>query len=384
MAEMGLVLEQIKDISCGVVRDCSEQTDQQRRWPQEAFDQLKAAGLTGLMAPLDCGGLGGGGYDLALACEALGRECSSTAICFGMHCVATAVIAANASEHQKEHFLRPIAAGQHVTTLSLSEPGTGVFFFFPQTQISCNQECYLVSGEKHFVTNGQYADSYVVSGRTGDNPDQDQEFSCVVLEADSPGIQFTGVWEGIGMRGNSSISMTLAQVAVDPGNLLGRRGDQIWYVFEVLTPYFLLAMAGTYLGLAGRALDEAITHVKTRTHQHNGTRLADSLVIQHRIGQLWGRLNQTRASVMAAAREHDAQSAGSLLPLLATKANVAECSVDIVNQVMTLCGGIGYREGRVLERLLRDVRACDVMAPSTDLLRIWTGRLLLDCPLLAD
>lgn len=49
---------------------------------------------------------------------------------------------------------------------------------------------------------------------------------------------------------------------------------------------------------------------------------------------------------------------------------------------MTLCGGIAYRENSLLARLLRDVRASHVMAPTTDLLRLWTGRALLGQPLL--
>ncbi len=69
---------------------------------------------------------------------------------------------------------------------------------------------------------------------------------------------------------------------------------------------------------------------------------------------------------------------------MAAKAEVAECVVQVVNEVMTLMGGIAYREGGRMSRLLRDARAAHVMAPTTDLLRLWTGRAFLDQPLLAD
>ncbi len=375
-------METVERIAQGVVRNQASDIDQQGRWPELAFQELKAARLTGLNAPVECGGMGRGTHDLALVCEALGRECSSTAICFGMHCVATAVIAANASDEHRLRYLEPIAKGIHLTTLSLSEPGSGGFFFFPQTRIKSTTSGYSVNGEKHFVTNGGHADSYVVSGRSISESDVSEDFSCVVIDAAAPGIAFGGQWTGIGMRGNSSLTMSMANVEIPDTHLLGRIGDQTWYIFQVVTPYFLLAMAGTYLGLARRAFDEALAHVKQRVLRHNGSALADAPVIQHRIGEMWGHLNQSRESILAAALQFDAQSGDALLPLLATKANVAECAVNIVNQALTLCGGIGYRRGAVLERLLRDVRACDVMAPTTDLLRIWTGRALLDQPLL--
>ncbi|MCZ9341712.1 hypothetical protein NGM37_28525, partial [Streptomyces sp. TRM76130] len=61
---------------------------------------------------------------------------------------------------------------------------------------------------------------------------------------------------------------------------------------------------------------------------------------------------------------------------------VAEAAEATVNDALTLVGGIGYGEQSPLHRLLRDARAAHVMSPVTDLLRVWTGRALLDEPLL--
>jgi len=63
---------------------------------------------------------------------------------------------------------------------------------------------------------------------------------------------------------------------------------------------------------------------------------------------------------------------------------VADCVVAMVNEAMTLCGGIGYRSGSRLHRLLRDARAAHLMSPTPDLLRVWIGRGLLGQPLLSD
>ncbi|MGJ8671304.1 MAG: acyl-CoA dehydrogenase family protein, partial [Oceanococcus sp.] len=321
---------------------------------------------------------------LALACENLGRECASTAICFGMHCVGTAVIAAHATDEQVKRYLIPIAQGEHITTLSLSERGTGVFFFFPQTRIKQRAENFELSGGKHFVTNGSHADSYVVSGSMEGESTGNADFSCIILDRDVPGLNWNGQWSGIGMRGNSSIAMQMNNVSVPTENLLGKVGDQIMYVFQVVAPYFLAAMAGTYLGVAQRALDEAIEHISRRVYGHSGGRVSDAPVVQHRLGELWARVHRNRCALHHSTLAFDRGEENAILGLLAAKADIAECVVTTVNEAMTLCGGVGYSEGTVLERLLRDSRASHVMAPTTDLLRIWTGRALLGQPLLAE
>jgi alkylation response protein AidB-like acyl-CoA dehydrogenase len=145
-----------------------------------------------------------------------------------------------------------------------------------------------------------------------------------------------------------------------------------------------MAMAGTYLGIALGALDEAVQHVKSRRHTHSGRTLADSPVLQHRVGQTWARLASTRALVHGAAAAADAGDPEALLGVLSSKAEVADTATQVVGEAMTLVGGLGYAAGGRMERRLRDVRAAHIMSPTTDLLRIWAGRALLEVPLLAD
>ena len=350
-------------------------------WPEEALRALQST-LGGLVVSRDVGGSGLGLRALAGVCEVLGEACASTAICFGMHNVATAVIGAKPTARQRKEFLEPIAAGEHLTTLALSEPGTGAQFWLPQTEITSADEGWVVNGEKSFVTNGGRADSYVVSTVAADPGAPVGEFSAVVVWGDNPGLTWHGTWDGIGMRGNSSRGAVLDNVEVSADALLGAPGDQIWYVFEVVAPYFLTAMAGTYLGVAQAALSEAVEHVKSRKHAHTGRSLAAEPVLQHRLGGLWAEVQATRRLVHWAAEEADAGGPEALAALTSAKAQVADTAVHVANEAMTLVGGIGYRDRHPLERHLRDARAAHVMSPTTDILRTWTGRALLDVPLL--
>lgn len=345
---------------------------------------MQKAGLGGLVAPVDAGGAGLGLRALAEVCETLGRACASTAICYGMHCVATAVISAKATGEQREEFLIPIAEGAHITTLALSEPGTGSQFWLPQTRISRDAEGFVLDGEKSFVTNGSHADSYVVSTVAADADAPVGEFSCVVVPGTCVGITWLDDWDGIGMRGNSSRRVRFDAVRVPATHLLGEEGDQIWYVFEVVAPFFLMAMAGTYLGVAQAALEDALSHLTARHHTRTGRPLSAHPVLQHRVGIMWAQVQRTRQLVYWAAEVADRGDATALPALSTAEAEVADCAVSVTNEAMTIIGGIGYRDRSPVERHLRDARAAHVMSPTTDILRAWTGRALLDLPLLSE
>lgn len=379
------LVSRAEEIARTVVTRERVDADRNGTWVKESMDALRDQLLTALAVPREAGGLGHGLYALARICETLGMAYSSVGLCFGMHCVGTAVLAAKATPWQKENYLERIAEGKHITTLALSEPGTGAHFYIPQTSLMpVSEESFLVNGGKTFVTNGGHADSYVLStmAATDDaNPDQ---FSCIVLDAGTPGMEWGKQWDGLGMRGNSSRSLKLSNVTIPGRQILGERGDQLWYMFNVIMPYFLTAMSGTYLGIAQCALNECRGILTRRFYSHNGTQLAQIPLLQHRLGVLWSRVERTRTLIYQAAHQADAGASHALWSLLASKAEVANCCVDTVNDVMTVAGGIGFAESSLLAMLLRDARASHVMAPTTDMLYTWLGRSLLDQPVLSE
>src|SRR5215467_251909 len=147
-------------------------------------------GLLGLHIPRHLGGLGEGLLSLAIVTEELGRACGSTAMCFGMHCVASKVLAAKATKYQEDQYLRPIAEGRHITTLALSEPGTGAHFFLPRSHYWVQGDDFVLDGQKSFVTSGSHADSYVVSVVPPGAELDPGTFTCLVMDSDSPGIEW--------------------------------------------------------------------------------------------------------------------------------------------------------------------------------------------------
>lgn len=384
-ASLQEILEIAQKIASDELAPRADEVDKTGRWPEKSIRALQQVGLGGLAIPSELGGHGQGLIGIAKVCEILGSECASTAMCFGMHLVGSAVLAAKATPHQKEHYIDPIVKGKHLTTLSLSEPGTGSHFYIPEAKLTdAKNGNYTLNGTKAFVTNGGYADSYVISAVIPDPDTPVGQLTCVVVENRSKGLNWKEEWKGIGMKGNSSRSVEMKELQLSKHHLLGEKGDQIWYVFEVIAPYFLTAMAGTYLGIAASAVEEATGHLKGRSHTHTGAALSHQPVLQHRLGTLWAKVESVRQLLYSAAEKADKGLPDALYSILSSKAEVSDCVVEVVNEVMSLMGGRAYSTDGKLSRHLRDARASHVMAPTTDLLRTWTGRALLELPLLGD
>ena len=162
------------------------------------------------------------------------------------------------------------------------------------------------------------------------------------------------------------------------------QGHLLWYTFNVVMPYFLVAMGGNFLGVGSSALEEARKHMIHRYHNHTGISLAQTSAVQQRLASRWSSLGRTQQLIHHVARNFDAGEPDALITLMASEAEVADCVVMMVNAAMTTTGGIGYRKGSTLRRMLRDVRACHRMLPTMDMLRVWFWRALPGQPLLAD
>lgn len=371
----------VEEVAEETISPQAERVDAEAEWPETGLRALQEEGLMALHVPRRFGGMEEGMLALVVACETLGRHCSSTALCYGMHCVGTAVIAAKATRYQEEHYLSAIAQGRHITTLSLSEKGVGGHFYLPQTSLRREGEEFVVNGEKAFVTSGGHADSYVINTLAGEAGHDEGEFSCLIVDAETPGTAWGEPWQGIGMRGNSSRTLSLQNVRVPAENLLGEVGDQVWYVFEVVVPFFLMAMSGTYLGIAQAALDHTIQHMKTRRYGHSGEKLEELEPLQKSVAHLWTDIEKSRLLLHSAAEMGDRGDPNALAPTLAAKADIARVVSRVTDEALTIGGGTAYGANSRVSRLLRDARAAHIMAPTTEMLTTWLGRTLLNQPL---
>lgn len=102
-----------------------------------------------------------------------------------------------------------------------------------------------------------------------------------MLPADTQGMSWAEPWAGFGMRGNASRLLQLEDARIHRRDLLGSEGDELWYLFNVIAPYFLMAMSGSYFGVANAAFAFTREHVAKRAYPH-GSSLGQQPIVQHR------------------------------------------------------------------------------------------------------
>ncbi|MGD9893082.1 MAG: acyl-CoA dehydrogenase family protein [Dehalococcoidia bacterium] len=359
-----------------VLRPGAATIDRERRYPTENLRTLGEAGLLGLLVPEAHGGRGGSLADLARVCEPLGWGCASTAMCFLMHSCGCALLAASTTDDQGGRWLRPAATGGAIATLAFSERVTGAHFYQPDIRVTRQDGTFQLSGRKSFVTSGGHAQLYPVlvqaSGAEG--------LDILVVTPDLDGVQFEGRWDGLGMAGNSSIALSLTDVAVPVANLLGEEGGGLALVFNVVAPTFLVGLAAVNTGIAQAALDVAVEHATERRYA-DGTGLAAVPVIQAYLAEMSIAVQAARQLVHEAARAATAGEETALPLVMQAKVAATEAAATVTARGMRVGGGIAYSRQSALERHWRDAQAGAVMAPTNEVLKGWLGKLLAGLPL---
>ena len=357
------------------------QTDANRSFPSENIKLLGEKGLMGMLLPEQLGGLNASALAFARSVQIIGGSCASTGMVFVMHCCAVETI----FRHQPglEKLLKQAAAGKHLSTLACSERGSGANFYASSSTSGKSERGIELNGAKSFVTSGAVADSYVVSLRALGS-ESSINTTLYLLERDTPGMEFCGTWDGLGLRGNSSIVMNLKDCLVaEPAlNQVGAQGQGFEIEMSTILPRFLLGTAAVYNGIAEAAMLAAIEHVKTRELTHTGEKLNALPVMRNKIARMKVAVAASRALMCSAAALWDESGAADLVALLEVKQMACRTAVDVATLALETCGGIAYSGALPIERHLRDAQAGVVMAPTSDMLLDLIGGAALDMPLM--
>src|SRR6516165_2178804 len=154
-----------QEIASRVLAPSAGQNDKAGRFSTEAVESLGAAGLLGLMLPVEIGGSGLGPRTFASVAATLAEADASVAMVHLMHIRGTATIgsARPGASQAVTPILQKIGAGRHLSTLAFSETGSRSHFWAPMSRARRNGNGVRISAKKSWVTSAGYAQSYVVS-----------------------------------------------------------------------------------------------------------------------------------------------------------------------------------------------------------------------------
>jgi len=356
--------------------------DASGRFPRESVDALARAGLFGLTLPAERGGSGQGMRAFAAVTEELASACGSTAMIYGMHVTAAEAIASGRALDGGDALLGEIAGGRHLTTLAFSERGSRSQFWAPVSQLAKNGDGWKVSAEKSWVTAAAHAHSYVSSALRPD-PDSPLDSTVFVVRAKQSGVRIAGSFDGLGLRGNDSAPVTLADVEVKEGDLISPLGAGATTMLQVVLPWFSIGTAAMSNGLARAAVAATTAHLSGATFAHTGTQLRDLPNLRARLAQMAMRTAQSRALLGHTLDQLEEGAPDAPLSVLQARLAALEAASDVTDLGMKTCGGAAFSKQLGLERIFRDARAGWVMAPTVDHLLEFSGRAITGLPLFA-
>jgi alkylation response protein AidB-like acyl-CoA dehydrogenase len=377
-APAGTALESAVDaVIDEVVRPGAPAVDRDGTFPGDNVAALGKAGLLGLTVAAEAGGGGQGMRAAAGVVERLAGACGSTAMVTLMHYAATAAIEA----HGPADVRREIGAGTHLTTLAFSEFGSRSHFWAPVGTATPQGAEVRLDARKSWVTSAGHADSYVWSSlpTTGAGP-----MTLWLVRNGSAGLTVAGDFDGLGLRGNGSRPMTADGLTVHTGAMLGADGAGLDIALAVPLPWFLVLNAAFCLGLADAAVAEATRHLTATTLAHTGKALRDAAVPRRDLARLTVRTHALRAFLGDTLTALETGRADATLRVLQVKALAGDTAAEVTDEAMRLCGGSAFRKELGLERMFRDARAARVMAPTSDALHDFVGRVSTGLPLLDE
>lgn len=354
--------------------DRAAANDRAGRFPAENFDDLRAADLLGLTVPEDLGGRGQSFVGFQLVAEQVARGDASTCLCYSMHCAGVAMAMAGDDEAQHRRYASLAVEGGKLFTIAFTEPGSGSHFLAPQSVAERVDGGYRLSGRKAFATSAGAADVVVVNAVVPETADD--RFTIFALEpAAMPGVEVEAPWDAMGMRSNDSRSVTLDGVFVPESARVGAEGAGAEIA---LRPSFVpLGLATASVGIAQAALEMAVAHARDRVIAGDDDALGGYQAIRFLLAEMAMTTNAMRLVALRAALVAERQPEEGTLALTEAKAFCNPLAFEVANQGLQVVGGCGYVRGHQAERLVRDARAGDLMAPTAQQAREGLARHLL-------
>lgn len=340
------------------------------------IEDLRAAGLAGLMVPTELGGSGAGFADYTEVARILATGSPATALVFNMHASVTGAVALTPDEVAlalgappswpvaRAEFLRSAAAG-HLYSVAMSERGAGARLSAMSSTYRADPDGgWIINADKAFCSGAGVLDGYVLAAHAEGDPATVSQF---VVPADTAGITVSHTWDPLGMRGTGSQDVGF-DVRVGPAALLGGVEGLAPLIAAALPQWMVASYAAVYAGIAEAAVEQAAAYLRRRG-------LTALPAARARLGRADATAAAAVAVVSEAARRVDADPGGEQTNRWVWRAKLVagEAAATVADTCLQACGTAASRRGEPLERLFRDARCGPLQPPPTDVCADWLG-----------
>lgn len=354
--KQALMRKLFREFSEKEVKPIAADIDEEERFPVETVEKMKAIGMMGIPFESRYGGSDGDNLSYILAVEELSKVCGTTGVILSAHTsLGCNPIYTYGNEEQKMKYLVPLARGEKLGAFGLTEPNAGTDAAMQQTVAIREGDYYRINGSKIFITNGGYADTYIVFAMT-DKSKGNRGISAFILEKGMDGFSIGKTEHKLGIKGSSTTELIFKDVMVPKENLLGAEGKGFMIAMSTLDGG-RIGIAAQALGIAQGSLDETIKYVKER--KQFGKPIAAFQNTQFTIADLQTKIDAARLLVYRAAYLKDTNQSYSTEAAMA-KLFASEVAMETTTKAIQLHGGYGYTRDYPVERMFRDAKITEI------------------------
>ncbi|KAF4124679.1 isovaleryl-CoA dehydrogenase [Geosmithia morbida] len=355
-----------------VTEEVASRTDKSNAFPSDMWRKLGAAGLLGITADEEVGGLAMGYQAHCVVMEELSRASGSIGLSYAAHsqlCINQVQL--NGTPDQKERHLPGLVSGETVGALAMSEAGAGSDVVGMRTVARRVRGGYEITGSKMWITNGPDAGLTVVYAKTRPDAGSKGITAFLVDTGAAQGFRCTRKLDKMGMRGSNTGELSFDGVFVPDGDVLGPVDGGVRVLMQGLDLERLVLSAGP-LGIMQAALDVALPF----SHQRRqfGQPVAHNQLVQGRLADMYTRLKASKAYTYATARDVDERGRIATRDCAGAILYAAERATQSALDCIQLLGGMGYVEEMPASRLLRDAKLYEIGAGTSEIRRMVIGR----------
>ncbi|MFE7796379.1 acyl-CoA dehydrogenase family protein [Nocardia sp. NPDC057440] len=365
------LLELTRDIADKVLEPRVVECEKTGTFPDGVFPALGAAGLLSLPYPEEFGG-GEQPYEVYLqVLEELASRWAAVAVAVSVHSLSCHPLFVFGTDAQKQRWLPEMLSGETVGAYSLSEAHAGSDAAALRCRATAVDGGYRINGTKAWITNGGRADFYSLFARTGEGS---RGISCFLVPRDTEGLSFGKPEEKMGLRGIPTTTAAYDDALLPADRLIGDAGQGLSIAFSALDSG-RLGISAVAVGLAQRALDDAVAYAKERAAF--GRRIIDHQGLGFVLADMAAAVDSARATYLDAARRRDAglpySRQASVAKLIATDA-----AMKVTTDAVQVFGGYGYTQDFPVERYMREAKVMQIFEGTNQIQRLVIARQLAD------